>query len=95
MRHRVVTIDDAPVGAISVLDRAEGFHLANLHLVPSCQGRGLGSALVRQAQDRARAAGRPLTTQVIKVSTALAFYERLGFHIDGDLGLRHRLLWEP
>ena len=94
-RHRLVTVNGAPAGAISVLERAEGLHLANLHLLPAYQGRGLGTALVREAQQQAAAAARPLTTQVLKVNRALAFYERLGFRIDGDLGLRHRLIWEP
>lgn len=94
MRHRIVLVGDTPAGAISVLDRPEGLHLANLHLLPAYQGRGLGTAVVREVQEQAQAQGRRLTTQVLKVNPALAFYERLGFRIDGDLGFRYRLLWE-
>jgi len=94
-RHRVISVGDTPAGAVSVVDRAEGLHLANLHLLPAYQGHGLGTAVVREIQQQAASAGRRLTTQVLKVNPARTFYERLGFRIDGDLGLRHHLLWEP
>jgi ribosomal protein S18 acetylase RimI-like enzyme len=93
-RHCLVYLEETPVGALSVLERDDGLHLANLHLLPAYQGRGLGTALVRGVQARAVASRQRLTTQVLKVNPARAFYERLGFQIDGDLGLRHRMVWK-
>lgn len=95
MRHRIVLVGDTPAGAVSVLDREEGLHLANLHLLPAYQGRGLGTALVQEIQAQARSANRRLTTKVLKVNPARAFYERLGFRILGEQGPRYRMVWEP
>ena len=93
-RHRVVTVGEEPVGAVSVVRREDSFHLANLHLLPTCQRRGLGTAIVRGLQEQAAAASVPLTTQVLKVNPALAFYERLGFRIEGEAGPRYRMAWQ-
>jgi ribosomal protein S18 acetylase RimI-like enzyme len=77
-----------------VVQREAGLHLANLHLLPAYQSRGLGTAIIRDLQARATAAGLPLTTQALKVNPACAFYQRLGFRIMGDTGIRYRLIWE-
>jgi GNAT superfamily N-acetyltransferase len=95
MRHRLVQVGEARAGAVSVVERGKALHLANLHLLPAYQGLGLGTTIVREIQERAAALRRPVTTQVLKVNPARAFYERLGFRIDGEEGLRYRMLWEP
>jgi len=94
-RHRLISVGETPVGAVSVLEREEGLQLANLHLLPAYQRRGLGTAIVREVQRRAEASRRRVTTQVLKVNPARAFYERLGFRIEGEQGLRYRMAWEP
>jgi GNAT superfamily N-acetyltransferase len=93
-RHRLITLGEASVGAVSVVQREAGLHLANLHLLPAYQSRGLGTAIIHDLQARATAAGLPLTTQALKVNPACAFYQRLGFRIVGDTGIRYRLIWE-
>ncbi|MFN3648498.1 MAG: GNAT family N-acetyltransferase [Armatimonadota bacterium] len=95
-RHRLVYAGaQDPAGAISVLERERELHLTNLHLLPAYQGRGLGAALVREVQAQARATRRRVTTQVLKVNPARAFYERLGFRVEGEEGPRYRMAWEP
>ncbi len=95
MRHRLITTGPELAGAVSVLEREAELHLANLHLLPAFQGRGLGTAIVRELQSRARASHRRVTTQVLKVNPACAFYERLGFRQEGEQGPRFRMVWEP
>lgn len=94
-RHRVVWRGESRAGAISVLERPGALHLANLHLLPGHQRQGLGTALLRDLQNRAAARELAVTTQVLKRNPALRFYERLGFRIIGEQGLRYRLRWDP
>jgi len=94
-RHRLIILGDVPVGAVSVLEHEDALHLANLHLLPAYQRRGIGAVIVRQVQCQAEGDGRRVTTQVLKVNPARIFYERLGFRIEGEQGLRYRMVWEP
>ncbi|MGV3721944.1 MAG: GNAT family N-acetyltransferase [Actinomycetota bacterium] len=94
-RHRLISVSGEPAGAVSVLERDEALHLANLHLLPAFQNRGLGTALVREVQRQAEASRRRVTTRVLKVNPARAFYERLGFRLEGEQGPRYRMVWDP
>jgi len=94
-RHRIISSGGKGAGAVSVLEREEDLLLANLHLLPGFQNRGLGTAIVREVQQRAAASRRRLTTRVLKVNPARAFYERLGFQLVTEQGIRYRMVWTP
>jgi len=70
----VVEEGDQPVGFISLDDRS----IDQLYVLPEWTGRGIGSALVRFAQDR-RPDGLELWTFQANAG-ARRFYERHGFH---------------
>jgi ribosomal protein S18 acetylase RimI-like enzyme len=76
----VVQVHGTPVGVITLSDRGDELHLTWMALLPQYQRLGLGTALVRHAQERARSLGRPLTLQVLRQNPAVEFYERVGFH---------------
>ncbi len=58
--------------------------IENIAVAPSCQGRGLGSALLRHAENLADTLGvqtlRLYTNQ--KFQSNIAFYERFGFAVE-------------
>ena len=65
---------------------AVSWRLGGIGVEPAAQGRGLGSALVRQGLERADAAGRPvvlLTSNPVNVG----FYERHGFEVAAERSL--------
>jgi ribosomal protein S18 acetylase RimI-like enzyme len=91
-----VEVDGKEAGVLSVEDSSDELFLADLEIHPRWQGRGIGSAVVRSLQDEARAAGKPLTLQVLHVnSRARALYERLGFREVWRDEIRARLRWRP
>ncbi|MBL7259705.1 GNAT family N-acetyltransferase [Paractinoplanes lichenicola] len=67
------------IGRLRVV-RGDGFlRLAGIQLLPSAQGRGIGTAIVRQLQSRARRESVPLLIGVEKDNPrARQLYERLG-----------------
>ncbi len=74
----VVTADDR---VVAFCDQS-GEDIRGLYVDPDWHGRGIGTALVRLAEDRMRTAG----VSVAKVHSALSsrsFYERCGFHVTG------------
>lgn len=69
------------VGIASLYDN-QGIQLRGMAVAPGHQGRGIGAALVREAQRRARESGRGLWCNA-RVS-AVGFYQKMGWQIDGD-----------
>jgi putative acetyltransferase len=66
--------------------------LSPLAVAPGLQGRGIGSALVRAAVDRADDAGEP----VVVLEGSPAFYGRLGFEASVGYGITITLpSWAP
>jgi ribosomal protein S18 acetylase RimI-like enzyme len=75
---------DAVIGWMQVSETDAQLHLDQLHLVTAARNRGLGTRLIRELQERARASGRSLALNVIRGNRAQALYERLGFLVVGS-----------
>jgi ribosomal protein S18 acetylase RimI-like enzyme len=68
------------VGRLDVHYGDEEIFLPLIELLPSHQGRGVGSRLIRAVLDRAASEGKPLALNVLDVNRrAYALYRRLGF----------------
>jgi predicted GNAT family N-acyltransferase len=102
--HFIAYDGDRAVGAGRLVVEPAGFegtdpgsgpvgHLGRLAVRPEARGSGLGVALVRAIEDRAR--DRGLAVMALSSQTyAIGFYERLGYAAHGpefdDAGLPHR-----
>jgi ribosomal protein S18 acetylase RimI-like enzyme len=77
----ILLADGVPCGYVCIEDReAEAdVHVRELVIAPDYQGRGIGTALLRGAQARARARGVPVHLGTFTQNRALALYRRLGF----------------
>ncbi len=93
---QVITVGGAPVGRFVTHMGATELRLIEITLLPERQGRGLGSALIRELQRSAAVAGLPLPLRLRaeRGSAALALYRRLGFVEEAsDDPLRAVLCW--
>ncbi len=87
-----IVVRDEVLGVRHIEWRQTHLYLARLYLRPAAQGRGLGAAVLRDLQQQARAVGRSIELQVLKVNTgAQRFYARHGFQQVGERE-RHWLL---
>lgn len=81
----IVEIDGRPIGIRRVEQRSDAMFLAEIQITPDWQGRGIGSALVREVLTDAEQRGLPLTLQVLRVNErARTLYERLGMRVTGE-----------
>jgi len=80
----ILEVDGTPAGAVWTTDERTFLQLREIFLVPTWQGKGIGTRVVRQELGKARSAGKPLRLRVLKESRALALYARLGFGICGE-----------
>ncbi|WP_233157121.1 MULTISPECIES: GNAT family N-acetyltransferase [Amycolatopsis] len=89
-RWRIVTVDGADAGMLSVEHRPGSLYLGRIELLPEFQGRGVGSLLITDLIADADRHEVAVELDVLAVNTrARALYRRLGFrevrrHGDGD-----------
>jgi GNAT superfamily N-acetyltransferase len=82
---RIVVVGGEPAGVLTVRNRGSELHLTWVAVLPQLQGFGLGTALLRRAQQEAAAARLPLTLRVMRANPAVRLYERMGFSADGPV----------
>ncbi len=92
--RRIVVAAGQDVGMVQVEQYAHEIFLALIEIAPPWQGQGLGTALIRQVQARAQAAGLPLTLHVLKANAGgRRLYERLGFRVVNERWDRYIMVW--
>lgn len=81
----VIEEETDPAGCVYLEPRGDRFYLGLLSVEPSRQGAGLGSYLMRLAEDHCRAAGaRGIDLRIVNVRAELpAYYHRFGYAESG------------
>jgi ribosomal protein S18 acetylase RimI-like enzyme len=88
-------MDGEDAGVLQVESYVDEIFLALILIAPAFQGQGLGTAVICDVQAQARAAGLPLTLQVLKANPrARRLYERLGFEVVEEREERYVMRWE-
>ncbi len=94
--QEIVLYNETPIGQIIVIPTEKEIRLADLILLPAYRNRGIGSALVKALQDRARREGKPITLHVYVTNPgAYRHCTRLGFKHIKDVGPQHFMEWRP
>jgi GNAT superfamily N-acetyltransferase len=89
----IVELDGRPVGRFWVDHWRQEIRIVDIALIDDVRGRGIGTVLLEEVLDTARAAGKPVTIHVESFNPALRLYERLGFrHVDTN-GVYHLMKW--
>lgn len=89
----VVEVDGRPVGRLIVDRRPGDIRIVDISLVPEARGAGIGSELIGDLVEEARASGRIVSIHVEVHNRAAELYERLGFEVAEDLGVYRRMEW--
>lgn len=93
--HDVVLVDGLPIGQLRVHRDETQMRLIDVSLVPSARGRGVGSRLVRELQEEAKATGRQVALQAWAQGRARGLYGRLGFIEAACSGAHVAMTWVP
>ena len=95
-RWEVVTVNGQNVGGLSLETRTSEFYISNIELMPEHQGRGIGSAILRDILGEAERRGWAVALQVFKVNgRARELYERLGFRVTAEGDTHFQMRAEP
>ncbi len=90
----VIELDGRPVGRLRVARHPGSVELCGIQLDPSVQGRGIGTAIIRQLQQEAADRGVPLDLGVERDNpNARRLYDRLGFLQYAEDDSEDKLRW--
>jgi ribosomal protein S18 acetylase RimI-like enzyme len=92
---QVIERDGKPIGRLYVARWEREIRIIDITLLPEFRDAGIGTRLLRELQDEARAAGKSLTIHVERFNPALRLYERLGFQMVEDKGVYLLMEWNP
>jgi ribosomal protein S18 acetylase RimI-like enzyme len=91
---QIIERDGWPVGRLYVDRWEKEIRIVDITVLPEFRGSGIGTQLLRELQNQARAAGKSLTIHVERFNRALAWYQRLGFEQVEDKGVYLLMRWE-
>jgi len=77
----ILTQGYEPAGLLKVVRDGQLWELVQVQLLPSIQGQGLGTKLLKQLVSEAQAANASLRLSVLKANPARRLYGRLGFTV--------------
>jgi ribosomal protein S18 acetylase RimI-like enzyme len=95
-RWRIIAVNGADAGMLSVEYRPDEVYLARIEIRPGLQGQGIGTRIINALLAEARQRGQDLVLDVLAVNErARALYQRLGFTevaplSDGEVKVRMR-----
>ena len=93
---QIVSLVGRDIGVLTLADWGSELHIVWVAIHPDFAGKGYGTELLRRGQSTARAAGKPLTLQVLKNNPAFELYIRCGFQVfDDSHPFKRRMRWMP
>jgi len=92
-RCQVIEWQGQAVGRLWIARVEQRLHLLDISLLPEAREQGLGTRLLQDLQQQARALGLPLSLQVLLGNPARRLYARLGFVPDGAPTAYQAMIW--
>lgn len=93
---QVITYGGVVCGYVVITDQPDSIFVYELILSPDFQGKGIGTFILRELQNKATKLNRIVTLEVfLKNSDAKRLYERLGFTVTGSSDTHYQMQWSP
>jgi ribosomal protein S18 acetylase RimI-like enzyme len=90
----VIEVDGEPAGRLYVHRGEEDIRIMDIALAPAFRGRGIGTGLIEELIEEARAGGRTVSIHVETQNPARSLYDRLGFVPAGEHGVYVLMKWD-
>ena len=80
---KIIKVGNQRIGTIDVKEDDNRIFISGLYLLPEFQNRGIGSSILKDLQRKAKAAGKRVELEVLRVNIkAQQLYQRLGFTME-------------
>jgi ribosomal protein S18 acetylase RimI-like enzyme len=90
---QVILYQDKRCGYFRQENLADAIKIHEIVLLPSFQGKGIGTTILKRVQKQARRDHLPVQLQVLKSNQAAKLYERLGFKVTGATDTHKLMEW--
>lgn len=90
---KVICEADERIGLLKLTRTSDEWHLHQIQVLPSHQGRGIGQSVLRTILADAKHAGVSVSLSVLHGNPARRLYERLGFEPVAETPTDAKLLW--
>ncbi len=91
--HDLVLMEGIPVGRLYVDRRETEIRILDIALLPAARGHGIGSHLLQDLMEEAKAANKTLSIHVENSNPSLRLFQRLGFVKAGGNGISYLMEW--
>jgi ribosomal protein S18 acetylase RimI-like enzyme len=88
---RIIVVDGVDVGWIQVAESPTEIRLQQFFISHDQQRAGIGTEVLRKMLATWRAAEKPVGLNVLKNNPARRLYERVGFSIVGETGVKYEM----
>jgi ribosomal protein S18 acetylase RimI-like enzyme len=75
----IIELNGRPIGLLKVIRSPTEWRVSQIQLLPEHQGKGIGTRLLQEVLDSARASGLAVNLSALKINPAVRLYRRLGF----------------
>jgi ribosomal protein S18 acetylase RimI-like enzyme len=89
----IIEVQNVAAGRLLVQSNADEILVIDVCLLPQFQHRGIGTAVLKEVQDRAMRANQAVVLHVQERNRARRLYERLGFEISARDGMHLEMRW--
>ena len=89
----VIQLDGEDIGMLKTEKRKDHICLGDIQLKEAFQRRGIGTSLIRDVIEKAKADRLPLRLRVLKENPVVELYNRLGFVKTKEFKHCHELEW--
>jgi ribosomal protein S18 acetylase RimI-like enzyme len=91
---QIIERNGVAAGRLLVLRSDEKIHVIDIALLPEHRGAGIGTKFLRDLQNEAGDAGKPLSIHVERFNPARRLYDRLGFQQVEEKGVYFLMEWK-
>lgn len=88
---QIITLGGKSVGWVQASEMASEIFLQQLFVSPECQNRGIGSKVLQALLKDWERTAKPVVLTVLKNNPARHLYERHGFIVVGEVGVKLRM----
>jgi ribosomal protein S18 acetylase RimI-like enzyme len=85
---QIITLERRNVGWVQADETASEVFLQQLFVLPEYQGRGIGSRVLQTLLKHWESRAKPVVLNVLKNNPARRLYERHGFTVVGEVGVK-------